>query len=107
MFIPKNPNIIKPKLYPKVERKEPTIKDKGYVRIDGFELRDKIDICPQLGLQENLIASECNLIFICGAATMGKTYSAFLKAMQGVGKMGCTARLISKRLQDSKKGGLS
>jgi hypothetical protein len=105
MFIPKSTNIIKPKLYPKVERKDPTIKDKGYVRIDGFELRDKIDICPQLGLQENLIASECNLIFICGAATMGKTYSAFLKAMQGVGKVGYTARLISKRLQDSKKGG--
>ena len=46
MFIPKSTNIVKPKLYPKVERKDPTIKDKGYVRIDGFELRDKIDICP-------------------------------------------------------------
>lgn len=33
------------------------------------------------------------------------TFSGFLKALQGLGKPNYTARLISKRLQDSKKGG--
>lgn len=33
------------------------------------------------------------------------TFAGFMKALQGLGKQNYTARLISKRLQDSKKGG--
>ena len=44
-------------LYPKVERKLPTIKDKGWNAVGGFKLRDKetygvfADYMPQPGLQ--------------------------------------------------------
>ena len=41
---------------------------------------------PQKGLQEKFCASECNLIFIGGAATSGKTYSMFLKYLNGLGE---------------------
>jgi len=93
-------------LYPRVERKLPTVKDKGFDRVGGFTLRDKVDFMPQPGLQEKFCASECNLIFIGGAATSGKTYSMFLKFLQGLGDnhIGYTGRIISVRLQDSKKG---
>ena len=59
-------------LYPKVERKLPTAKDKGWTKVGGFLLRDKIDYIPQPGLQENFCACESNTIYLCGAATMGK-----------------------------------
>lgn len=94
-----------PERYPTIERKEPTLQDKGRVLVDGTELRDSVDIMPQTGLQEAVLSCECNLIFMAGSATMGKTFSGFLKALQGLGKPNYTARLISKRLQDSKKGG--
>lgn len=95
-----------PSLYPKVERQDPTISDKGWDKVGGFLLRDKIDFMPQKGLQEKFCACECNLIFIGGAATSGKTYSMFLKFLQGIGEQhqGYTGRIISVRLQDSKKG---
>ncbi len=98
--------ISKPAPYPKVERKDPTVSDKGWDRVGGFTLRDKVDFMPQRGLQEKFCASECNLIFIGGAATSGKTYSMFLKFLQGLGEnhKGYTGRIISVRLQDSKKG---
>ena len=63
-----------PTLYPKVERKLATVKEKGWTRVDGFELRRKIDYIPQPGLQEDVCASECNLIFMCGQGTAGKTF---------------------------------
>lgn len=95
-----------PELYPKVERKAPTVNDKGWDKVGNFTLRDKVDFMPQPGLQEKFCASECNLIFIGGAATSGKTYSMFLKFLQGLGEehMGYTGRVVSVRLQDSKKG---
>lgn len=97
-------NISKPAPYPRVERKDPTVSDKGWDRVGGFTLRDKVDFMPQRGLQEKLCACDSNLVFLCGAATMGKTYGMFLKSLEGIDKSGYTARMISVRLQDSKKG---
>lgn len=91
-------------LYPKVERELATAKSKSETIVGDFRLRKDIDYMPQVGLQEELCASECNLVFICGQATSGKTFAMFLKALGGIDKYGFTARLISVRLQDSKKG---
>lgn len=100
-----NSNIVFPALYPKVERKLPTAKDRGWTRVGGFTLRDKVDYIPQPGLQENFCACESNTIYLCGAATMGKTFSMILKVLYGIDKKGFSSAMISKRLQDSKKGG--
>lgn len=94
-----------PALYPKVERKLPTVKDKGWTRVGGLLLRDKVDYIPQPGLQENFCACESNTIYLCGAATMGKTFSMIFKVLYGIDKKGFSSAMISKRLQDSKKGG--
>ena len=97
-------------LYPKVERKLPTVQDKGWDAVGGFKLRDKetygvfADYMPQPGLQENLCSCEANLIFICGAATSGKTYSMYLTALFGITHPGFTATLFSYREKDSQKG---
>ena len=105
-----NKNITFPALYPKVERKLATVKDKGWDKVGGFTLRDKetygvyADYMPQPGLQENLCACECNLIFICGAASSGKTYAMYLKSLYGIDKPGFTATLFSFREKDSQKG---
>ena len=106
MFRLRNKDAKFPELYPKVDRKDPTTKDKGWDKVGDFTLRDKTDFMPQKGLQEKFCASECNLIFIGGAATSGKTYSMFLKYLNGLGEnhIGYTGRIISVRLQDSKKG---
>jgi len=93
-----------------VERKLATVGDKGWDKVGGFTLRDKetygvyADYMPQPGLQESLCACECNLIFICGAATSGKTYSMYLKSLYGMDKPGFTATLFSFREKDSQKG---
>ncbi len=97
-----NPNL--PPLYPKVERQLPTAKDKGFDKVGGYTLREKTDLMPQPGLQEAFCACESNLIFLCGAATMGKTYGMYLKTLYGIDKQGFTSRMVSTRLQDSKKG---
>jgi len=91
-------------LYPQAERKLPTAKEKGWTKVGGFLLRDKVDLMPQPGLQEKLCACEANLIFICGAATSGKTYGMYLKSLYGMDKPGFTAILFSYREKDSKKG---
>ena len=101
----KNQGIPMPEKYQRVERKIPTVDEKGWVKVDGVLLRDNIDLMPQPGLQEEVCASDCNLIFMAGSATMGKTFAGFMKALSGLGLPNYTARLISKRLQDSKKGG--
>ena len=105
MLVLKNKEIPIPEPYPKVQRKLATVEDEGWTKFDDFKIRKDVDLCPQLGLQENVIASECNFIFLAGEATMGKTFSGYLKALNGVDKPNYTAKLISKRLQDSKKGG--
>ena len=99
----KNQDAPMPEKYPRVERKIPTVDEKGWIKVDGVLLRDNIDLMPQPGLQEEVCASDCNLIFMAGSATMGKTFSGFMKALSGLGLQNYTARLISKRLQDSKK----
>ena len=93
-----------PALYPSVERKDPTVSDKGWDKVGNFTLRDKVDFMPQRGLQEKLCSCESNLVFLAGAASMGKTYCMLLNALRGIDKSGYTARFISVRLQDSKKG---
>lgn len=105
-----NSNLKWPDLYPRVERKLDTATEKGWDKVGGFTLRDKehygvyADYMPQEGLQEKLCVCECNLIFICGAATSGKTYSMYLKALYGMDKPGFTATLFSYREKDSQKG---
>ena len=105
MFRLKNKDAKFPELYPKVVRKKPTVNDKGWTKIGDFTLRPKIDFAPQEGLQEKLCASEENLVFLCGDSQIGKTYGMDLNFLKGLGKIGYTARMISVRLQDSKKGG--
>lgn len=99
-----------PTLYPRVERKLATINDKGFDIVGGFKLRDKetygvyADYMPQVGLQEDFCACECNLVFICGAASSGKTFAMYLSALYGITKPGFTATLFSYREKDSQKG---
>ena len=104
MFKLKNPEAKLPELYPKVERKDPTVKDKGWDKVGDFVLRDKIDFMPQKNLQEQVCSCESNLIFMCGAMSMGKTYSMYLKQLYGIDKQSYSGVMISVRLQDSKKG---
>lgn len=104
MFRLVNHNAKFPPLYEHVERQKATVKDKGYDKVGNFVLRDNIDLMPQEGLQENLARCMSNLIFICGEATSGKTFGMMLKALQGVGTYGYTARLINVRKLDSAKG---
>ena len=91
-------------LYPRVERKLPTAKDKGWTKVGGFLLRDKVDFIPQPGLQEDVCACEANVIHMCGAATMGKSFTGILLWGYRADKKGASGAMISTRLQDSKKG---
>ena len=104
MFRLKNKDAKFPPLYEHVERKLPTVKEKGWDKVGDFMLRDKKYFMPQPGLQENFIKCESNIIFLCGAATMGKTYSMLMKFLAGIEKPGFSGRFISMRLADSKKG---
>lgn len=99
-----NHNIKRPDLYPRVERTLATVKSKSKTIVGGFELRHKIDYIPQIGLQMNVCSSECNLVFMCGQGTSGKSFAMFLKALSGVDKQDFKARLINVRALDSKKG---
>lgn len=83
-------------LYPHVERKLATATQKGWDKVGDWVLRDKetygvfADYMPQQGLQEDLCRCECNLIFICGAATGGKAqpYDAKVLTPKGFVEMG-------------------
>lgn len=99
-----NSEIKWPSPYPKVERTLATVKSKSKTVVGGFELRHKVDYIPQVGLQESVCASECNLIFMCGQATSGKSFAMFMKAFGGIDKQDFKARLINVRALDSKKG---
>lgn len=72
MFILKNKDAKFPPRYEHMERKAPTVNDKGWDKVGNFTLRDKVDFAPQEGLQEKLCACDSNLIFLAGAASMGK-----------------------------------
>ena len=102
----KDINTETPGLYPNVERVLSTAKEKGYTIVGGYRLRSTgvVDYIPQPGLQEDVCSSDCNLIFMCGQGTSGKTFAMFLKALGGMDSQNFTARLISVRALDSKKG---
>lgn len=104
VFRLKNKDAKFPPLYEHVERQLPTVKEKGWDKVGDFVLREKKDFMPQPGLQENFIKCESNIIFLCGAATMGKTYSMLMKFLAGIERPGFSGRFISMRLADSKKG---
>jgi len=89
MFVIKDKDIPLPTPYPRVYRKLPTVKESGWTRFDNFTIRKDIDLCPQPGLQEKVVASECNLIFLAGEATMGKALSIneFVLSQDGWVKM--------------------
>lgn len=72
MFILKDPNKKFPELYPRVERKDPTVSDKGYVKVGDFMLREDIDLIPQQGLQEQVLTANVNVMFAVSAASAGK-----------------------------------
>lgn len=91
--------------YPRVERKMRTAKEKGFDRVGGFTLREKTDFIPQKGLQENVCMCEANVIYMCGAATMGKSFCGIMLELYRVDKKGSSGAMVSARLQDSKKGG--
>jgi len=93
-----------PPLYEHVERKKATVSDKGYDKVGNFVLREKLDLIPQEGLQEDMCRCDSNLIFVVGEATSGKTYGMMLKALNGIGRVGYTGRLINVRKLDSAKG---
>lgn len=99
-----NPGILFPSLYPKVERKDPTVNDKGWDRVGGFTLRDKVDYMPQKNLQENICACESNLVFMCGSMGMGKTFAMDLANLYGVDRPSYSGVMVSVRAMDSKKG---
>lgn len=90
MFRLRNKDAKFPELYPKVDRKDPTTKDKGWDKVGDFTLRDKVDFMPQKGLQEQVCACESNLIFMCGAMSMGKAqpYDAKVLTPNGFVDMG-------------------
>ena len=97
MFRLKNKDIPFPPLYEHVERKLPTIKDKGWDKVGDYILRDGIDLIPQEGMQEMVCRCNSNLIFACGMATSGKSFSIFLKGLQGISVPNYTGRLINVR----------
>lgn len=99
-----NKNLQFPTLYPRVERKLRTAKEKGWDKVGGFLLREKVDYMPQPGLQETVCACEANVIYMCGAATMGKSFAGILMWGYRVDKKGSSGAMVSARLQDSKKG---
>lgn len=104
MFRLKNKDAAFPKRYEHVERELATINSKGYDKVGDFTLRDGKDLIPQVGMQEDVCKCTSNLIFACGMATSGKSFSIFLKALQGIGLPGYTGRLINVRKLDSAKG---
>lgn len=94
----------KPKLYPKVVRQDPTMDDPGFVEVDGYRLRPTIDLIPQRGMQENTAASDCNLIFLGGSGTSGKTFIGLMGAMKGLGYKNFTARIVTMQSKDGDVG---
>lgn len=105
MFTPKNKNFIMPELYPEVERKAPTLKDKGYNIINGFKLRDNIDYMPQKGLQESFGTIEVDLLFAGGEPGGGKSFGLLMEALRGIDRYGYNALIIKKELVSAKSGG--
>lgn len=83
-------NVPFPKPYPGVTRKPPTVSDKGWDKVGGYTLREKVDYMPQAGMQERVVACQSNLIFLCGESQMGKAqpYDAKVLTPEGFVRMG-------------------
>jgi hypothetical protein len=90
MIVLKNRLAEKPERYPKVERKLPTVDEKGWVKVGGFLLRDHVDYIPQPGFQEVLCSCEADVIFTGGSASAGKAqpYDAQIVTPFGLRNMG-------------------
>ena len=93
-----------PERYPVVIRKDPTMDDAGFVEVGGYRLRPNIDLIPQRGMQEKLCSSDCNLIFLTGSATGGKTFGGLLASMKGLGHQNYTARIVTMQSKDGEAG---
>jgi len=104
MFVIKDKDIPLPTPYPRVYRKLPTVKESGWTRFDNFTIRKDIDLCPQPGLQEKVVASECNLIFLAGEATMGKgaDYKSLISTPNGWVTMG--SLVVGSEISDTESG---
>lgn len=84
-------NISFPERYPRLKRIKPTSSEKGCTKVGDYTLRDNlVDLAPQAGLQEQLCACDCNLVFICGEATSGKAqpYTSKVLTSDGFVEMG-------------------
>lgn len=84
-------NISFPERYPRLKRIKPTSIEKGCTKVGDYTLRDNlVDLAPQAGLQEQLCACDCNLVFICGEATSGKAqpYTSKVLTPDGFVEMG-------------------
>ena len=86
----KDRNTPMPELYPVVKRKLATVKDAGWVEVDGFRLRDNIDYIYQTGFQEALGTCDADVMFSGGEASSGKEqpYDALIVTPFGMRKMG-------------------
>lgn len=104
MFRLKDKDAVFPPRYEHVERKLPTVSDKGWDKVGDFLLREGIDLIPQQGMQEDICRCQSNLIFACGQATSGKSFGIFLKGLDGISLPNYTGRLINVRKLDSTKG---
>lgn len=105
MFKIINDGVEKPKLYPKIERSIPTVKKRGWVKVDGKKLRDHKDFIPQTGFQEALCTCDADVIFSGGEASSGKTICILMEAMRGLGRPGYSAIILKKELVETKAGG--
>ena len=94
-----------PERYPKIERKIPTVEEKGWVKVNGVILRENIDLIPQVGFQETMGICNVNVLFTGGSASAGKTYAVLLEAMRGLGRYGYSAIIVKKELVEAKAGG--
>jgi hypothetical protein len=93
-----------PQRYPKVERKLATVKEKGWVKVDGKELRSDVDYMPQQGLQEYMQTQEIDLLLLGGQPGGGKTMGLILAALDGVENPKYGALIIKKQLISTKAG---
>ena len=93
-----------PEKYPKVVRQDPTMDDPGFVEVDGYRLRPNVDLIPQRGMQENAAASDCNLIFLGGSGTSGKTFLGIMNYGKGLGFQNFTGRIVTMQSKDGDVG---
>lgn len=103
MLILKNKNAEWPKLYPKVERYEGTMEEKGWVKVDGVLLRDKIDYIPQEGLQTEMITQDVDIQLLGGQPGAGKSFGLLMAALDGIEQKGYGCLIVKKQLVATKE----